>query len=307
MSKKIFVTGISGCIGHYLFDQLTKHSDYELFLLVRNPQKLLFHYQDRPNIHLLVGDLKEIEKFKDTLKEMDYLIHLAAAWGAGEPNFEHTIKLFELLDLNRCQKIIYFSTASILSREHTPFKEAETLGGCYVAGKYNAFVSLPKLAIYPKIITLFPTLVVGGDKTHPYSHVAHGIQIAKKWLPLIRFINIDGGVHFIHAEDAAKIASYLLENPSPGKELVLGYNYMSVDEIINRLCIYFKVKRWFKIRLPYALLKKLVDCFNVQISPWDLFCAEYKYFKYNTVRPETFGLSSRFQTFEDLLREYETG
>ncbi|MCX5750431.1 MAG: NAD(P)-dependent oxidoreductase [Candidatus Saganbacteria bacterium] len=304
MLKKLFITGASGCVGHYLFDELIKNRDYELFLLVRDPRKLLFNYKNYPNVHLLEGDLQGIEKFKDTLKEMDYLIHLAVDWTQGEPNYQHTIKLFELLDPVRCQKAIYFSTASILNREHQPFKELPDIGTCYIWSKFFAYRELPKLPIYPKITTLFPTLLVGGDKNHPYSHVAHGIQITKKWIPLIRFLNVEGGVHFIHAEDAAKIAAYLLENPSPGKELVLGYDYMSVNEIINRLCAYFKIKRWFKIKLPFVLLKKLVDYFNIQVSPWDLFCAEYKYFKYNTVRPSTFGLASRFQAFEDLLKEY---
>ncbi|MFM7577798.1 MAG: NAD(P)-dependent oxidoreductase, partial [Microcystaceae cyanobacterium] len=37
MSKRLFITGISGCIGHYLADLLIEQTDYELFLLVRNP------------------------------------------------------------------------------------------------------------------------------------------------------------------------------------------------------------------------------------------------------------------------------
>jgi hypothetical protein len=79
---------------------------------------------------------------------------------------------------------------------------------------------------------------------------------------------------------------------------------MTVNEIMDRLCRYLHIRRWFKITLPYILLRKLVDYLNIKISPWDLFCAEYKYFKYNAVRPATFGLASRFATFEDLLKEY---
>lgn len=51
--KRIFITGASGCIGHYITEALIQQTDHELFLLVRNPQKLRLKYLDRSRVHLL--------------------------------------------------------------------------------------------------------------------------------------------------------------------------------------------------------------------------------------------------------------
>ena len=38
--KRIFITGASGCIGHYIVEFLIQNTHHELYLLVRNPDKL---------------------------------------------------------------------------------------------------------------------------------------------------------------------------------------------------------------------------------------------------------------------------
>ncbi|NET54014.1 MAG: NmrA family NAD(P)-binding protein [Merismopedia sp. SIO2A8] len=47
--KRILITGASGCIGQYITEALVQETEYELFLLVRNPLKLGFITQDRPS------------------------------------------------------------------------------------------------------------------------------------------------------------------------------------------------------------------------------------------------------------------
>jgi nucleoside-diphosphate-sugar epimerase len=41
-TKKVFITGASGCIGHYLIEHLIQETDWELYLLIRNPEQLKF-------------------------------------------------------------------------------------------------------------------------------------------------------------------------------------------------------------------------------------------------------------------------
>ena len=38
--QRIFITGASGCIGHYVLESLIDQSEHELFLLLRDPNKL---------------------------------------------------------------------------------------------------------------------------------------------------------------------------------------------------------------------------------------------------------------------------
>ena len=80
-----------------------------------------------------------------------------------------------LLNPERCEQVIYFSTASVLNNENKPLKEAGEIGTDYIRSKYDCLHQIEKLAIFPKITTVFPTLVLGGDDKKPYSHLTSGI------------------------------------------------------------------------------------------------------------------------------------
>ncbi|NDC15338.1 MAG: NAD(P)-dependent oxidoreductase, partial [Synechococcaceae bacterium WB9_2_170] len=57
---RILITGASGCVGQYIAEELYRHSDAELLLLVRDPSKLKAVPASDPRITLLVGDLREL-------------------------------------------------------------------------------------------------------------------------------------------------------------------------------------------------------------------------------------------------------
>ncbi|MEL6815583.1 MAG: NAD(P)-dependent oxidoreductase, partial [Cyanobacteria bacterium J06598_3] len=119
---RIFITGASGCIGHYLVETLIENTDHELFLMMRTPAKLKVPTDQRPGIHVLQGDMRQVAQFSDLLKTMDTAILVATSWGdpqeSYEINVEKTLELMSLLDPERCQQVIYFSTASILDRDN---------------------------------------------------------------------------------------------------------------------------------------------------------------------------------------------
>jgi nucleoside-diphosphate-sugar epimerase len=215
--KRIFVTGASGCIGHYIAEALIQETEHELFLLVRNPNKLQFNYQLRSGVNILQGDLQQIEKFSKLLEKIDVAILAATAWGGAEEAYEinivKTLTLLKLLDPRICEQVIYFSTASILDRQNQLLHEAEQLGTDYIRTKYQCFSQLSQLPIGDRITALFPTLVFGGDKNKPLSHLSSGWTEVVKWIDLIRWLKTDGSFHFIHAQDIAKVACYLVENP----------------------------------------------------------------------------------------------
>ena len=79
--KKIFLTGVSGCIGHYIAEILLENPDYELYFLVRNPEKLKFTYQGRSNVHILLGDMENIGVYAELLKTMNIAVLIATSWG----------------------------------------------------------------------------------------------------------------------------------------------------------------------------------------------------------------------------------
>lgn len=303
--KKIFVTGIGGCVGHYLFDELVTEPGYELYLLVRHPDKLKFYPKAYDNVTIVPGELNSIEKQAGLIKEMDYVIHAAANWGAHENNLEHSLDFFNLIDPGRCQKVIYFSTASILGPGNKPVPEAETLGTHYIRGKYLFHKKLPELPIYPKVVTLFPTWVLGGDKNHPFSHALSGILAIKNWLRLIRFFTVDASFHYIHARDIARITAKLLKNEIEKKEYVLGNPPITATQLIKEICAYYKVPVYFQLPISVPLATTAAKMTGHQLHPWDRYCFEHRNFIYQTVNANSFGLTSGVKTIAEILADAE--
>jgi nucleoside-diphosphate-sugar epimerase len=316
--KRIFLTGASGCIGHYITEALITETEHELYLLVRNPDKLGFDYEARSGITIFQGDLREISQFRNLLKTMDVAILVATAWGGAAEVFDinviKTIRLMELLNPKVCEQVIYFSTSSILDRNNQLLKEAGQLGTDYIRSKYDCLRRLSKLAIAPKITTLFPTLVLGGDENKPYSHLSSGIADVAKWASLARWFKADGSFHFIHAQDIAQVVLYLVDHPSsmesteqteeePIKRLVLGNPPLTVNQVVEEGSAYLGQKIYFRLPLYSWLANILIVLFRIQMSAWDRFCLNYRHFTHqNPVNPGTLGLPIYCATFFDVLK-----
>ena len=306
---RVFMTGASGCIGHYILELLLQAEHYELFLLVRNPSKLKLPVQDYPQVHILQGGLSDIDQFRDLLSTIDVAILAAAAWGGDQDvmdvNVTCNLKLMSLLDPERCQQVIYFSTASILDPYSHPLPEAGKIGTDYICSKYECHQRLPELAVYDKITTVFPTLVFGGDKDKPASFISAGLKDVTKWISLIRFFKADGGFHFAHAQDIAQVVNYLIEHPSVQgyREFVIGNPALTVDEAVKQVCGYLGQHLWFQIPLSFFLADILIKVFRIEMAPWDYFCLQYRHFVYEkAVNPDNFGLETYCPTVADLLR-----
>ena len=308
-SKRILVTGASGCIGHYITEALIEQTDHELYLLVRNPQKLQVNTKSRPGITVLQGDMGRIEDFTDLLKTIDTAVLTATVWG-GEDIFDinvtKTVELINLLDPEICQQVIYFSTASILDSHNQLLKEAGEIGTDYIRSKYECFQKLSNSAIKSKITKIFPTLVLGGDNTKPYSHLSAGIPEITKLINLIRFFKADGSFHFIHGKDVAEVIKYLINNPPKAEELrqlVLGQKRITADGAIEEACNYLNKKIYFRIPITLALANILIPLFRIQMAAWDRFCLTYRHFSYeNPVNPKSLGLPNYCANFSDVLQ-----
>jgi nucleoside-diphosphate-sugar epimerase len=309
---RIFITGASGCIGHYLAESLIKETKHDLFFLVRNPDKLQFDYNYRSGITILKSDLREIEHFDNLLKTMDTAILIATSWGGEKQcydiNVKANLKLINALNPAVCQQVIYFSTASILGNNNQLLPEAGEFGTDYIRTKYQCFTKLQELSIYPKITTIYPTLVFGGDEHKPYSHLSGGLAEITKWINLIRWFQADGSFHFIHGQDIATVVTYLVDNPpqftlNSSRQIVLGNEHLTVNQAIQEMCQYLHKKIYFQIPLPIWLAKVFIKLFRIQMAKWDYFCLNYRHFTYqNTVNPSTFNLPCYAPNVKQLLK-----
>lgn len=309
MTKRILVTGASGCIGHYISETLIQETDYELYLLVRNPKKLQVDTQFRPGITVLQGDMQNINQLADFLPTIDVAVLTATAWG-GEQTFDinvsKTIELLNLLDPDRCEQVIYFSTASVLDSHNQPLKEAGEIGTDYIRSKYECLDKVSQLPISSKITTVFPTLVLGGDAKKPYSHLTSGIPEVTKYINLIRFLQADGSFHFIHGKDIASVVKYLIVNPpqeAAQRKFVLGQRRLTANQAIEQVCAYLGKKIYFRIPLSISLANIIIAVFRIQMAAWDRFCMNYRHFTYDKViNPDTFGLQNYCATMSDVLK-----
>lgn len=304
MAEHVFITGISGCVGHYLFDALAADPRYHLHLLVRDVSRLRFDYR-RPNVSIVGGDFLDIERHAPLLAEMDHLIHVAAAWGepvSYEVNYRLAHRMFELADPQRVKRIVNFSTASILDSENCPLEAADRHGTDYIRSKYLCRVRLDAHPLRDRILTVYPTLIFGGSDRHPASHLSSGLKDVERWLGLLRFLTLDGTLHFIHARDIARIVKHALENEVSDDHLVLGNPAMSIDELIEALCRAFGTSRGARFDLTPALgvLSKL---FASRMNSWDHFSMQYRHFRYRTVSAATFGLPEDLTTIEAIVQE----
>ncbi len=308
--KRIFITGGSGCIGHYIVESLIQNTHHELYLLVRNPDKLKVDYKARPGVNLLNANLREIEQFSPLLQEINIAILAATAWGNLQEVFDinviKTIKLIKLLNPEVCENIIYFSTASILDRNNRLLRKAGEIGTDYIRSKYDCMYQLSRLENIPPLTCLFPTLVLGGDEEKPYSHLSAGLPEIIKHIGLIRWLKTDGSFHFIHAADISQVVTYLVENPPQSKELqklILGNPKVTVNQAVEEICAYLKKRIFFRFNLAPWLIELIISVFQIQVAAWDRFCLEYRHFTYqNPINPATFQLPSYCPTVPDILR-----
>ncbi|MFT5170286.1 MAG: nucleoside-diphosphate-sugar epimerase [Candidatus Marinamargulisbacteria bacterium] len=307
MKEKIFITGASGCVGHYLIDEFLATGQYELHLLIRETVKLKFDYRKMPDVNLYIGNLENIENYRAIIEDMNHIIHIATDWSDSDYaiylNVEKTEEMLNYSDPQKCKRIIYFSTASILGKGNQPVEAAGKYGAGYVKSKYLAYEKLKNSPLSDRLITLFPTMVFGGDKTHPYSHISSGILPNLGFAKFLRFFYADASFHFIHCRDIAQITKHLISTPTHAKEYVLGNAPLTLKEAIKTLCKTFNVPVYVQFKIRAGLVFFLAKVFKITIGPWEKYCIENPDMTYDVVNPSSFGIKTAYPTLTHVLAD----
>ncbi|HJN35354.1 MAG: NAD-dependent epimerase/dehydratase family protein [Prochlorococcus sp.] len=318
---RILITGASGCVGQYTAAWLLEHCEAELLLWLRDPQKLTAIPHDHPRVRLLIGDLREPQRFAPELATVTRVIHTATAWGdperAQQVNVVAVKAMLKLLDPAVIEQISYFSTASILDSRLQPLPEALAYGTEYIQTKAQCLQDLEQHPLAERIVAVFPTLVFGGrvDGTSPFptSYLTAGLAEASRWLWLARWLRADASFHFIHAADIASICGHLATTPNqPNREsgqglvrrIVMGQPAISVNQAVATLCRWRGVKRTPGIPLWGWLIEALIRVLPIEINAWDRFSIRQRHFIHDPISPpERFGGSSHAATLTDVLAD----
>ncbi|MFN6338454.1 MAG: NAD-dependent epimerase/dehydratase family protein [Cyanobacteriota bacterium] len=317
---RILITGASGCVGQYIAEALYRGGEAHLLLLLRDPAKLTAVPRDDPRVTLLVGDLRDLDPHAEAIRSAHRVIHTATAWGDPERalavNVVAVKKLLALLDPQRLEQVIYFSTASILDRNLRLLPEAEAYGTEYIQTKAQCLADLESHPLAARIVAVFPTLVFGGrlegPDPHPTSYLTAGVGEALRWLWLARWLRAEASFHFIHAADIATVCAHLATTPhqrnpeggqGPVRRLVLGQAPLTVNAAVATLC------RWRGLSYPPVgldlrgwLIEGLIRLLRLEVNAWDRFSIRQRHFVHQPVSPpERFGLRSVAPTLEAVL------
>jgi nucleoside-diphosphate-sugar epimerase len=317
-SLNILLTGASGCIGHYVIEQLLAQTSHHLYVLVRNPNKLKVSCPTSDRLHWVEGNLQDLSCLSSVIPSMDWGILMATAWGDPTEtyhiNVTQTIALMEQLLQAKCQHIFYFSTASILDRSNQLLPQAGELGTDYIRTKYQCFQALERSPFADRITVFFPTLVFGGDEQKPISHLSSGLPDVMKWLWLIRFLRVDASFHFLHAYDIAQVVCNELEATrqtllsttalKPLRKVVLGNSALTFQEAIEQCCAVQNLPIRFQVPLSFWLANLIIWLFHIRVATWDRFCLTYRHFTYqNPINPQHFNQQPYAETIADLLKK----
>lgn len=305
--KKIFITGAAGCVGHYLLDRFLPRTDLELHLLVRSSSKFKIDLSVYKNVHIHEGNMRDIEDLEDVIVDMDYVVHMATPWSSARDaklvNVEKTMKLFDMCEKGRCKRVIYFSTASILGDGNKLIEAAGTHGSGYIKSKYLAHQALDRHSFRDSIVTVFPTLVVGGDATHPASHISEGLAEKTNWFRFLRFLKIDASFHFLHAKDIAAMADILLWEEKVNHEYVIGCDVVTANEAFTKVAKVYNMPLYFQIPVSLPFIKRLCKVLRIKIGPWEDYLLSNPHFVYDVVNPANFGQPVSFPTWESVVQD----
>ncbi|HVV73165.1 MAG TPA: NAD-dependent epimerase/dehydratase family protein, partial [Verrucomicrobiae bacterium] len=151
MFKKILITGGAGFIGSHLADDLLAQG-YEVRVLDSLSQQVHGPSRQRPDylspeVELLVGDVRDADALRRSLKGVDAIFHLAAMVGVGqsmyevaqytEVNNQGTANLLQVLIEEPVEKLIVASSMSLYGEGLY-----RTVGGDLLAGSERSIQQL---------------------------------------------------------------------------------------------------------------------------------------------------------------------
>jgi GDP-mannose 4,6-dehydratase len=256
MTKRAFITGITGMVGSHLADYLLEHTDWEIYGLCRwrspldNISHLLPLINANNRVHLVYGDLRDYLSIHEAVKKAqpDYVFHLAAQsypktsfdspLDTLETNVQGTANVLEALRKNNIQAITHVCASSEVfgrvPKEKLPIDEECTfhpaspyaiskvgtdLIGRYYAEAYNMTVMTTRMFTH--------TGPRRGD-VFAESTFAKQIAMIEAGLipPIVKTGNLDSLRTFADVRDAVR-AYYMLVtvNPIPAAYYNIGGTY----------------------------------------------------------------------------------
>lgn len=124
-NSTILVTGGAGFIGSYVVEYLIEHKPKKIIIidnLMRGSHDNMINFISNPIVQFIEGDIRNYELLEETIKESDFVFHMAALRinsCAANPSdgfdvmLKSTFNIAELCVKYNIKKVIYSSSASV--------------------------------------------------------------------------------------------------------------------------------------------------------------------------------------------------
>jgi len=267
MTKKAFITGLTGMVGSHLADYLLDHTDWDIHGTLRwrspldNLEHLLERVNSRDRLFLHYADLNDSESLIRSLQNVnpDYIFHLAAQ-SYPQTSFDSpvdtlntnilgTCRLLEAVRINNQNPVIHVCASSEIfgrvPREDLPIKEENAfhpaspyaiskvgtdLIGRFYAEAYNMTVMTTRMFTH-----------TGPRRGDVFAESTFAKQIAMiedgQLSPVVKVGNLDSLRTVADVRDAVR-AYYMLVtvNPIPGEYYNIGGTHtVKVGDILDTL------------------------------------------------------------------------
>jgi NADH dehydrogenase len=178
----ILLTGATGNIGSAVLRRLTAQGE-RVRCLVRDPRRL---GAERVRVQIALGDLSDPSSFRNALRGVDTVVHLAAAIrdqpraSIEELNAVATLRLVQAAEKSRAQRFVFFSALGASQHERSRFFRAKALAEEAVADSGLATtVFAPSIVYSPgdpwitllRRLSLLPALPVSGSGRAVYQPI----------------------------------------------------------------------------------------------------------------------------------------
>ena len=247
----ILLTGATGVIGSAVLRRLTASGE-TVRCLVRHPKRLS---EQRVRVQIALGDLANPSSFRNALRGVDTVVHLAASIrdqpqaSIEELNGVATARLVRAAERAGVRRFVFFSALGVSRHSRTRFFRSKALAQEAVeASDLDATVFMPSIVYTP------------GD---PWLTLLHRLS----WLPAMPISGSGQALYQpIWAEDAAAAVMASLNGANRQRFELAGPQVLSYDEIVRE-----GLRSWGRRRrllhLPLPLVRASLNGLERVVGP----------------------------------------